>query len=246
MTTDKTTSAVAETFKENVDKGIKWFQNANAAFIETQNKQIKVANELYNKAINSIQADGKANVDFGVSGKTIIDEMQKNAETLSNISKAAMKKIAELGKQGDMGAVSKDVKEVFDVYNKQVEELTKLNQQSFDTIVKQFDITKSSFSPLTGNFKKELDANLDSSKQSIEAITKSYADFAVSAVEANKEILDKLIVQVNAGITANIKAWKDLLSIPVATKETEQSVNEPAKASLNGSLTTKKQGVGSN
>ena len=240
MTTDKTTSLGAETFKENVDKGIKWFQNANAAFIETQNKQIKVASDLYNKAIHSIQGDGKANVDFGTSGKTVIDAFQKNAETFSNISKAAMKKITELGKQGDIEAVSKDVKQVFDVYNKQMEELTKINQQSFDAIVKQFDTTKTSFSPLTGNLKKELDASIDSSKQSIETITKSYTDFAMSSVEANKEILDKLIVQLNDGISANIKAWKDLLSISIVTKETEKSTNEPAKTSLNGSLPAKK------
>jgi DNA anti-recombination protein RmuC len=237
MTTDKTSSA-ADTFKENANNGIKWFQNANATFIETQNKQLKVANDIYNKMMHTAQSSGKPNMDFGASGKTIMETMQKNIEKFSGISKEAMKTITDMGKKTDIDNVSKEAKQVFDVYNKQVEELTKLNQQSFDAIVKQFDTTKSSFSPITENFKKELDSIIDNSKESIQTTMNSYTQFAASSVEANKEVFDKFIGQMNDGITANIKAWKDLMNLSVANKEGEKHSSEP-KAILNGSSAKK-------
>lgn len=248
MTVDKTIKEVAKTFQESVNStfqegannGMKWFQNANAAFIETQNKQLKTANEIYNKLVNSAQSNGKPNLDFSTSGKTIMETMQKNIENFSNISKAAMKTMAEIGKQADTEAISKDAKHVFELYNKQVEELSRLNQQSFDAIVKQFDTTKSSLSPLTENFKKELDTILESSKESIQTAMNSYNKFAASSVEANKEVFDKMISQMNTGITANLKAWKDLMSLSaVANKETEKNTELP-KVSMNGSATVKK------
>jgi len=251
MTTDKTITEMAKTFQESVNNtlqesannGIKLLQNANAAFIETQNKQIKTANDVYNKMINSIQGDGKLDMDLGISGKTITETMQKNMESFSNISKTALKTLTDLGKQANVEAVSNDMKQVFDLYNKQVEELTKLNQQSFDAIVKQFDASKSSFSPLTENLKKELDTILDSSKESIQNTMNSYTKFIASSVEANKEVFDKFVAQINTGINANLKAWQELMNLPnVLSKESDKSSKEQPKSALNGSIGIKKQG----
>jgi len=230
MTPDKTVAEVAKTFQETVgnviqesaNNSIKLFQNANAAITETQNKQMKAASDIYNKMVNSIQGDGKFDMDLGASGKSIMDTMQKNMENFSNISKSTLKTLTDLGKQADTESVSKDMKQIFDIYNKQVEELTKLNQQSFDALVKQFDASKSSFSPLTENFKKELDTVLDSSKETIQNTLNSYTKFVTSSVEANKEVFDKLVGQMNDGISANLKVWKDLMSTPIL-KETEKS-----------------------
>ncbi len=112
----------------------------------------------------SAQDDGKFNLDFGASGKTLMDTIRM-IEAVSNISKAAVKTITDLSKQSNADTISNDTKYVFDLYNKQIEELTKLNQQSFDTIVKQFDTSKSSFSPMSENLKKEVNKVLDSSKE---------------------------------------------------------------------------------
>ncbi len=224
MTTDKTVKDVAKTFQESVNNtfqegannGIKWFQNANAAFIETQNKQITAVNDIYNKMFLSAQDDGKFNLDFGASGKTLMDTIQKYIEAVSNISKAAVKTITDLSKQSNADTISNDTKYVFDLYNKQIEELTKLNQQSFDTIVKQFDTSKSSFSPMSENLKKEVNKVLDSSKESIKEATNSYNNFAISYAEANKEVFDKFFNQLNNGITSNLKAWQNLMSVSIA------------------------------
>jgi len=243
MTPDKTITEVAKTFQdtvsnvlqENANNSIKWFQNANAALIETQNKQMKAANHIYNKMVHSIQGDGKLDMDLGAPGKTIMDTMQKNMENFSNISKNTLKTLTDLGKEVDTDGVSKEMRNALEVYNKQVEELTKLNQQSFDSLVKQFDMSKSSFTPLTENFKKELDTVLESSKESIQNTVNSYTKFVTSSVEANKEVFDKFVDQINEGISTNLKAWKELVNTSIAnSKEVDKTNKEQTKSGFNG------------
>jgi hypothetical protein len=212
MTTEKFTET-AETFKKNVNDSMKWLQDTTATIIETQNKQMKSASEMYSKAITeTLEGINKDNFNssFGWS-ETVVDILKKNIETISEMSKVSMKTAVEFGKQAGADTFSKEkTAAIIDSYKKQVEEITAFNKNSFDSITKQFELTKTSFAPWAEKFKKEFEAAIASSKEKIQSIIDSYSKVANPSVQTNKEVFNKLNEQINANFNANLKFWSEL------------------------------------
>jgi len=212
MATEKFSEAT-ETFKKSVNDTMKWLQDTTATIIETQNKQMKSASEMYSKAMSStlegINKDNFKN-SFGWS-ETVVEILKKNIETISDMSKASMKTAMEFGKQNGSETFSKEkVATIIESYKKQVEEIIAFNKKSFDNITKQFETTKTSFTPLAEKFKKEFESTIASSKEKIQSIIDSYSKIANPSVEANKDIFNKLKDQMNANFNTNLKFWSEL------------------------------------
>lgn len=214
MTTEKFTEA-AETFKKNVNDTMKWLQDTTSTIIETQNKQIKSASDIYNKAMNTAFAGinkDNFNSSFGVSEK-VAEILQKNIDTISNMSKAALKTAMDFGKQAGSETFSKEsTTKIIESYKKQVEEITAFNKKTFESLTAQFDATKTSSAELAEKFKKEFDATVAASKEKIQSIIDSYSKVAKPTVETNKELFNKLNDQMNANFNTNLKFWSDLTS----------------------------------
>lgn len=213
MTTKKFTET-AETFKKNVSDTMKWLQDTTATIIETQNKQMKSASEMYSKAINvTLEGLNKDNFNssFGMS-ETMVEIFKKNIETISDMSKATMKTAMEFGKQGSETFSKEKVATIIESYKKQVEEITAFNKKSFDSMSKQFEATKTSFTPLAEKFKKEFEATLLASKEKIQTIIDSYSKLANPSVKTNNEVFNKLNEQMNANFNTNLKFWSELMN----------------------------------
>lgn len=212
MTTEKFTDT-AETFKKNVSDTMKWLQDTTATIIETQNKQMKSASEMYSKAINStlegINKDN-FNTSFGWS-ETVVEILKKNIETISDMSKASMKTALEFGKQAGAETFSKEkVATIIESYKKQVEEITAFNKKSFDSIAKQFETTKTSFAPWAEKFKTEFETTIASSKEKLQSIIDSYSKVSTPSAQNNKEVFNKINEQMNANFNASLKFWSEL------------------------------------
>jgi ribosomal protein S17E len=212
MTTEKFTEAT-EAFKKNVNDTMKWLQGTTATILETQNKQMKSASDIYNKAMNTAFAGiNKDNFSssFGVSEK-VAELLQKNIDTITNMSKATMKTAMDFGKQASSDTFSKEsTTKIIESYKKQVEEIVAFNKKSFETWTKQFDTTKASSAELAEKFKKEFESTAASSKEKIQSIIDSYSKVAKPTVETSKEMFDKLNSQMNDNFNTNLKFWSEL------------------------------------
>src|ERR1035437_4090879 len=143
MTTKNFTEG-AETLNKNVNDAMKWFQDTTSAIMETQSKQLEYANDMYSQMVNNYLGEIKKdnfNNSFDTS-KKIMDMMQKNVESFIKASNEAMKTIMEFGKQTD----SKDVlKTMTETFSKQIDTITNVNKNTFDTLSKQFNVSKTAF-----------------------------------------------------------------------------------------------------
>lgn len=243
MTTEKI-KETAETFEKNVNNTVKWLQDITSTIIETQNKQMKSASDMYNKAINTtlggINKDN-FNSSFGLS-ETMVEVLQKNIESISNMSKAAIKTAMDFGKQTSSETFSKEkMTSIIESYKKQAEEITSWNKKSFETFTKQFDTTKASLTPWTEKFKNEFEANVQSSKEKTKSIVDSYKKLATPSIEANKELFNKLNSQITDSVNANLKLWSELMS-KYGTKGFEtKNVSDFFTTATNGGFTKNKQ-----
>ena len=188
MTTEKFTDAT-ETFKKNVSETMKWLQDTTATIIETQNKQMKSASDIYNKTMNTAFAGiNKDNFSssFGVSEK-VAEILQKNIETITNMSKATMKTAMDFGKQATSETFSKDsTSKIVESYKKQVEEITAFNKKSFESLTKQFDTTNTTTAEWTEKWKNEFETTVATSKEKIQSIVDSYTKLATPSFESKK------------------------------------------------------------
>ncbi len=169
---------------------------------------------MFNKVFTPSQFSGTNNLNnpFDSTGKAAVEILQKNIESINNLLKITMEPITALVKFSDKDAFAKEIKKQTESLNKQVADLTVLNQTNFDTIVKQFETATKSFSPLTEQLKKELETASASSKETLQTIIDSYTAFAAPSIEANKETFEKLTEQIKTGISDNIKFWSDLMN----------------------------------
>lgn len=245
MTTEKF-KETAETFEKNVNNTMKWLQDITSTIIETQNKQMKSASDMYNKAMNTtLGGINKENFNssFGVS-ETMVEVLQKNIESISNMSKAAMKTALEFGKQASSESFSKEkMTSIIESYKKQAEEIAAWNKKSFETFTKQFDTAKADFAPWAEKFKTEFDANVKLSKEKTQAIVDSYTKIVTPTVEANKELFNKLNNQINESVNANLKLWSELMSAQSTKGFDAKTMSDFFKTATNGSITKNKQSV---
>ncbi len=215
MTTEKNFTEATETFKKNVTDSMKWFQDTTATIIETQNKQMKLASEMYSKAINAtIEGVNKDNFNtsFGWS-ETIVELLKKNILTITEMSKSSMKTAADFGKQASSENFSKETaSKLIETYKKQAEEIAAWNKKSFETLTSQFETTKTSYTPFVEKYKKEYEATFVKSKDKVQSIVDTYSKFANPSVESNKELFSKLNSQMNDNFNTNLKFWSDLTS----------------------------------
>jgi hypothetical protein len=208
MTTEKFTTA-AETFTKNVNDTMKWLQETTATILETQSKQIKSASEIYNKAVTASWENINTNNfnSFWMPG-TVFEIMQKNIETISNLSKASMKSAWEFGKQTETNSSKEAITKIVDAYKKQVEEIAVFNQQSFETLNKQFADT-TTWTPWAEKFKKEFETSVETSKVKVKEIVDAYNKIATPSVESNKELFNNLNKQITASVNENLKQWSE-------------------------------------
>ena len=228
MTTENNFTVTAETFKENVAKGMKWMQDANAKLVETQKQQMKTATDMFNKALATSQVGGTNNLNnsFGDSGKAFTDLFQKNIETVTNLFNT-LKPATDFSKFSDKDSITNEMKKQFEALNQQIADLAIVNQTNLDTIIKQFDTTAKAFTPLNEQYKKEIEKVLESSKETMQTIIDSYSTFTAPSMEANKETIEKLNDQIKTSIKANTKFWSDLMNPATTTtaKATEAKVD---------------------
>lgn len=229
MKTETNFTEAADTFKDNVTKGMKWMQDATEKLVETTKQQLRTTTDMFNKAFSTSKIDGTYDFgnSFGDSSKAMSELFQKNIESATNLLKVVLKPVTELPKFSDKEALSKEMKKQFEDLNKKVSDLTVLNQANLDTIIKQFETATKSFTPLTEKFKKELETAVVSSKETMQSIIDSYSDFAAPSIEANKEAFEKLNDQIKTSVNANIKFWSDLMNptTPPTAKTSEAKVD---------------------
>jgi hypothetical protein len=244
MTTEKFTET-AETLKKNVTNTMKWLQDTTSTIIETQSKQMKSASEMYSKVMTAT-LEGITKDNFSTSfqwSETMVEVLKKNIEAISEMSKTTMKTATEFGKQTSTETFSKEtMTKIIDTYKKQVEEITTFNKKSFETITKQFDLTNTTtpFTTYAEKFKKEFEANVETSKEKVQTIVDSYKKIATPSTEANKELFNKLNTEINTSVNSNLKIWSDLLNTYSAKGFETPNMTEFFKTASNGGSTTKK------
>lgn len=214
MTTENNFTATAETIKENVAKGTKWMQDANTKLIEMQKQQIKTVADMFNKKGSTSQFGGVNNFNnpFGESTKAISTILQKNMETFTDLMKTTLKPLTDLTKFADKDALTKEMKKQFETLNQQLADLAIVNQNNLDTVLKEFDTTTKTFTPLNAQYKKEIEKTIESSKETLQSIIDSYSNLTAPSMEANKETFEKMNEQIKTSVNANIKFWSDLLN----------------------------------
>jgi hypothetical protein len=234
MKTENNFTETAETLKENVAKGIKWMQDANAKLVETQKQQMKTATDMFNKILATSQVDGTNNLNksFAASSKAVADIVQKNIEATNNVLKTILKPVTELTKFSDKESLAKEMEKQVESLNKKIADLTILNQTNLDTLLKEFSSTTKSFTPLTEQFKKELEKVAATSKETMQTIVDSYTAFSAPSVEANKETIEKLNEQIKTSINANIKFWSDLINSATTTPSTAKTTETKVDSEL--------------
>ena len=213
MTTKKFTEG-AETLNENVKTTMKWFQDATSAFMEVQNKQLKVANDLYSKTLNDyLDKIKKENFNSSFDApKEMMEVLKKNAKEYIDNSNAALKKLLEFGKQKDSFFYSSDIlNKVTETFNEQMEKMTAVNKKYFDNFFQQFN-TSESIKPSFDNLKTAFDINFNSSKKTMQEIIDSYAKQNPPTLEVNKKMLDDLNTNMTKMAENNFKLWSELLS----------------------------------
>lgn len=209
--TTKNFTEDAGTLNKSVTDAMKWFQNNTSAIMETQSKQLEYANDMYSQMVNNYLGEIKKdnfNNSFDTS-KKIMDMMQKNVESFIKASNEAMKTIMEFGKQTD----SKDIlKTMTETFSKQIDTITNVNKNTFDTLSKQFNVSKTAFGPAFEKSKKEFEANFKLSKETMQEIVDSYAKIKPQTTEANKKMQDDLNKNMNTMAQNNFKLWSELLN----------------------------------
>lgn len=244
MTTENNFTAATETLKENAAKATKWMQDANAKLMEIQKQQIKTVADFFNKntSVSQFGAANKFNNPFGESTKAITDLFQKNMETVTNLLKTTLKPVTDFSKFSDKEALTNEMKKQFETLNQQVADLALVNQTNLDTILKQFDTTTKTFTPLNEQYKKEIEKTVEASKETMQSIIDSYSNLAAPSMEANKETFEKMNEQIKTSINANMKFWSDLLNnqtnATVAKPTTEKKADV---VKIIAAPTTKKQ-----
>jgi len=244
MTTENNFTTATETLKDNVAKGMQWMQDANAKFVETQKQQIKTATEMFNKSFTASQFKGTNNFNdtFGASSKALVDLVQKNIETATNLLKTTLKPVTEFTKFSDKDSFTKEINKQVETMNQQIADLTLTNQSNLDLILKQINSTTNSFNPLAEQFKKELEKTAESTKETMQTIVDSYSSFTAPSMEANKETFDKINEQIKSAVQANVKFWSNLTNQAQATAaKTQESKVDNTALKIAAAPTNKKQ-----
>ena len=243
MTTENNFTTATETLKDNVAKGMQWMQDANAKFVETQKQQMKTATEMLNKSFSTSQVKGSNNFNdiFGSSSKTLVDLVQKNVETATNLLKITLKPVTEFSKFSDKDSFTKEMNKQVETMNQKIADLTLTNQANLDLILKQIDSTTNSFNPLAEQFKKELEKTAESTKETMQTIVDSYSSFTAPTMEANKETFDKMNEQIKSAFQTNVKFWSDLTNQATAAAKTQESKVVDNALKITAAPTNKKQ-----
>lgn len=214
MKTDKFNKS-AETFNDNVGNTMKWMQDSAALFLETQNKQLKFATDMYSQAINtSFENFSKGN--FGNAFETsekLAEMIQKNIESISKQSEENMKTIMEVSTKVNSELFSKEaMNQIIETYRKNAEAITSFNQNSFDALMKQSELAKQFIKPLTENFKTEFETNIQLFNETVKEMMGSFSNLTNPSFETNKNIFGELTNKMQTIFKSNLKSWTDLMS----------------------------------
>lgn len=230
----------AEALNKNVKNMLKLFQDTSLEIMETQTKQLKVANEMFSKALNNYFDEIKKsdfNESFNVS-KEMMETMQKNTKDFMSKYNDASKKIMEFGQSKKADSYLNDfLSKITETFNKQIVDLTTVNKNYFNSLN-----SSTTFSPLLDKLKTEFDTNFKSSKKTMQDIVDSYSQLKTPTTEANKKVLDDLNKNMTTMAENNLKLWSELISNtnkPDSKNDDETSSNKPSFHS-NGKATIPK------
>ena len=208
MKTENNFANTAETFKQNVAKNIKWMQDTNAKLLEIRKQQIKTTSDLFNNDVTTSQMES---IDlfitscFPDSSEAFTELFQKGIDISANLLETNMKQFTELSENVSL---PDEIKRQAESLQKQLADLTKLNQINFDTVLKQIGSTTKSFSPLSEQLKSKMDTVAASNKEIIQKIIESYTP--ISKIENGA--FDVLNNQIKEGLNNNIKFWFDIIN----------------------------------
>lgn len=214
-----------ETLNDNVNNAMKWMQESTALILETQNKQLKFATDLFNQTMNASLANfntGNFNTSFESTEKTT-DLIQKNIATMTKLYEENMKTIMDLNTEVGSKLFSKEILNQFlDGYSKQTEAITAFNQNAFDSVMKQSELSKTFFQPLAENFKTEFESNIQLYNDTVKEMMGSLSNFSSPNFEGNKNVFGELTNKMQNVFRNNLKSWSELM--------TKYSSNEFVKA----------------
>jgi ribosomal protein S17E len=214
-----------ETINESIENSMKWFQESAAAMTQTYDKQIEFAKNLYGKAFESTLEANKGKV-----GDThgITEMLTKNMENFMKFTRTSLESAMHLGQQNNSPVFSKQNSEaLISNYTEQMESVRALTEKQFDYFKKEFNALKSVLNPIIEKSKEDLEANFESSKETLKTISDLYFTRMHDSMEANKELLAELNTHMSKMMERNNKIWTDLLH----QTETDTEKTHPEKAS---------------
>jgi hypothetical protein len=234
MQTKNNFAETAKTFQENVAKGMKSIQDVNKKLLETQ---MKAASDLFSKALETFQEEGSVGFSNSInaSSKVITELFQQNIETANDYFKNAKNSTSEFIKNADQESVTDEINKQLEAFNERVADLAILNQTTLVTVLKQFETSVKSFTPVNEQLKKEIEKTVETNQ----TINDSYSAFTASSVKATNETLEKLNDLIKTRANAGYKFWLETMnsstvSTPGKTSEATIVDNELWKPSANG------------
>lgn len=225
MTTKNTKEQ--ETLSKNMENMLKWFQDTSLEMIETQSKQLQVANEMFAKTLNNY-FDGIKKSDFNVS-KEMIETMQKNTKNFIQKFNEASETIMGFGQKKGNTYSTDFLNKMTDIFNNQLETMTTINKNYFDSLN-----TSTTFGPLFDKLKVEFDTNFKTSKQKMQEIIDSYTKVKLPTTETTKKVLEDLNKNMTVMAENNFKLWLELLSNTNKSNPKNNNSETPTNKPFNG------------
>lgn len=190
-------TGASDSMKENMEKGVKWMQEANQKFVESQKQQIKQMTDMANKTPNSSEFSSFNKFDnpFADSTKAFTEMFKKNTKAITDMFGGAVKPVEGMpnfSNFSDKESMSKDMSAQFDTLKTKIEDFTILNQGNVDKLLSEFDKTANTFTPLTEQAKHELEKAFESYKETFQGIAESYSAFAAPSAEPFNESINKM------------------------------------------------------
>ena len=234
MKTENNFAASAETVKENFDKSVKWMQDANQKLVEQQKQQIKqLTDMLTNNSVNTDQFSNFTSFNnfdnpFAASTKSFTELYKKNTKAITDMFTTALKPVMDVTKMTnftDKDVVTKNATQQFDELKSKIEDLTLLNQTNFDKLLKQYNSTVKSFSPLTEDFKNEVEKTMEAYKETFQNIQESYTAFFTPSTEPVTLVANNLNEQLKTTFKDNVKFWTELANKNTPTNNNSVDVD---------------------
>jgi hypothetical protein len=235
MTSEKN-SAAEGSFQKQVESSMKMFQDTAASMAKAYGKQVEFATKMYSDVIEKSMGMNSTDTVNPARISEILNEiMRKSLESLSAISKSSLETIQELGSRSITPLFSKEkIDSIAQTYIKQAETISNLNQKYIATLTEQINSSASEINPILTKVAKEVEANFEASKTSMESVSKLYTSSLNESAASGKEFLGELNKHLNSMITANLKIWSGLTQTAGSQKTADKTTASESKTAVAG------------